>query len=456
MNPPTQYPTAASLVQAYRDGRTCPSEIVETALAASAAADRAIFICLTAERARREAWASTQRYRDRAPLGPLDGVPLVWKDLFDMAGTVTTAGSALRRDHPAVAEDCLVVARLRDCGMPAIGKVNLSEFAYSGLGLNPHFGTPSNPFDTLTLRVPGGSSSASAVAVARGLVPVAIGTDTGGSIRVPAAFNGLVGLKTSTRRIDKSGVFALSESLDTVGPLAHCVADCIALDAALRGVQPGPMALAALSGLRIVVPTNIVLDDLQPAVATHFAATLQRLSDGGARVVHRRMTELDAIENLTQRHGTLAAAEAYRLHRDWMESPDKAKVDPRVVARLERGAHMRALDLLEIQAGRVRLARSVAQSLDGAVVLMPTVPHVAPRVAPLEADTELFHRTNLLTLRNTIFGNFLDWCGVALPMGRDPEGMPTSLLLSAPWGQDEQLLAVALAVEALITETTSI
>lgn len=450
------YPTVAELARSYRAGQTTPLTVVEQALTRCAHADPAIFITLTPESALQEAHSSTLRYANSAPLGPLDGIPLVWKDLFDVKATVTTAGSALRRSATVAGSDCLVVSRLRDCGMVSVGKVNLSEFAYSGLGLNPHFGTPYNPHDTVTPRAPGGSSSGTAVAVASGLVPVGIGTDTGGSVRVPAAFNGLVGYKSSTGRIDKSGVFPLSESLDSVGPLAHTVEDCVALDTALRGEPVVTIRAGTLKGQRMVVPTNLVLEDLQPAVASHFAAALQRLSDAGAMIEHRAMPELDDILRLTHEHGTLTAAEAYWLHRAWMESPDKARVDPRVVTRLERGRTMAALNLLEIQAARKRLTRSVALSLGDALVLMPTVAHVAPPIAALEADVELFHRTNLLTLRNTLFGNFLDWCGVAMPMGLDPTGLPTSLLISAPWGADDKLLGLALAIEPLMPNPNSV
>lgn len=450
------FSTALALAQAYANGQTTPAEVIEQALEACALSDPSIFITLTPERARREAQASTQRYRDQCPLGPLDGVPLVWKDLFDLEGTVTTAASILRRNAPVAAHDCLVASCLKDCGMVSIGKTNLSEFAFSGLGLNPHFGTPANPCGTGSVRVPGGSSSGTAVAVARGLVPVGIGTDTGGSVRVPAAFNGLVGFKSSTGRIDKTGVFPLSESLDSVGPLAHSVADCIALDAALRGVPVVAIQACSLVGMRFVVPTTVVLDELEPDVSAHFEAALQRLAKAGAHIARRPMPELDEVQRLTLAHGTLAAAESYRLHRHWMESADKARVDARVVSRIARGKTMMALDLLEIQAGRTRLAAAVAQDLNGALVLMPTVAHVAPELAPLEADPALFHRTNLLTLRNTLFGNFLDWCGVALPMGMDRQGIPTSLLVSAPWGHDDALLAAALAVESLRLNPNSV
>jgi aspartyl-tRNA(Asn)/glutamyl-tRNA(Gln) amidotransferase subunit A len=442
--------TAAELGRAYAAGRADPCEEVEKTLVACASADPALFITLMPQRAREEAKASAKRYDNGCPLGPLDGVPLVWKDLFDLAGTVTTAASLIYRHAPVAAHDCMVAARLQSCGMVSIGKVNLSEFAYSGLGLNPHFGTPLNPHDRSTPRAPGGSSSGTAVAVASGLVPVGIGTDTGGSIRVPAAFNGLVGYKPSTGRVDKTGVFVLSDSLDTIGPLAHTVEDCVLLDCAMRGLPATCPLPAPLQGLRVVVPSNVVFDDIEPDVAAALYRALHALAQAGVHIERRTLPELDEVQRITQAHGSLTAAEGYRRHRMVMESPQRQKIDPRVVSRLESGHTMSALDLLEIQSARTLLATRVAHSLGGAMVVMPTVGHVAPPIAPLEADETLFHRTNLLTLRNTMLGNFLDWCGLSLPMGCDRQGLPMGLLLSAPWGRDDALLAAGLAVQALL------
>src|SRR5215216_5741711 len=219
-----------------------------------ARATTAVFTSLTEERALREARASAARLRERAPLGPLDGVPVAWKDLIDVAGAVTTAGSALRRGAAPATADAPIVARLAAAGMICVGKTYLTELAYSGLGLNPHFGTPPNP--CAPARIPGGSSSGSAVAVAAGVVPCAIGTDTSGSIRVPAAFCGIVGFKPTAARIDRAGVVALAPTLDSVGPLATSVADLVALDAALRGEAPPTLKRdgPALGSLRLVVP----------------------------------------------------------------------------------------------------------------------------------------------------------------------------------------------------------
>jgi aspartyl-tRNA(Asn)/glutamyl-tRNA(Gln) amidotransferase subunit A len=439
--------SAAALARLYRDGAITPSDATEYFLdRIETTTDRAIFLAVTAERARREAEASTRRYRAGAPLGPLDGVPVAWKDLFDVAGTTTTAGSDIYRNAPPARADATVVRRLTEAGMVSLGKVNLSEFAYSGLGLNPHFGTPRNPFDANLHRAPGGSSSGSAVAVAAGLAPVSIGTDTGGSVRVPAAFNGLAGFKTAEGSIDKTGVFPLSPTLDTVGPLARTVEDCLLLYSALTDGKP--IDVFPPADLRFVVPTNIVFNEAEEAVVANFRALLAKLERKGVAVVERPVPAFDDVQAAAV-HGNITAAEAYFAHRALIDSADIARVDPRVVARMMRGASMSAYDLLALHSARADLQRRLRADLDGALLAFPTVPHVAPPVAPLEADVELFHAVNLRTLRNTMIGNFLNLPGFAIPSGTDANGLPTSFLVSALAGSEPLLFAASLAVESI-------
>lgn len=440
--------SAAALGRLYLAGVTDPVTATEVFLdRIRACPDQAVFLLLTEARARREAEASLKRYRAGRPLGPLDGVPVAWKDLVDLEGTVTTAGAEVLRHATPAKADAPIARHLAAAGMVSLGKVNLSEFAYSGLGLNPHYGTPLNPYDT-TPRAPGGSSSGSAVAVARGLAPCAIGSDTGGSVRIPAAFNGLVGLKTTEGRIDKSGVFPLSQTLDTIGPLARTVEDCILLDAALRGAVATDIRRAELSGLRLVVPENIVFDHAEDGVVANFERALAALTAAGATVERRHIAIFDEALAVGTAHGSLTAAEAYAFHRELMEGPDAARVDPRITSRIGGGKRMTAVDLLAIQAMRRRLTPALVAELDGALLAFPTVPHAAPEIAPLEADVELYHQTNLRSLRNTMLGNILTTCGLALPTGLDGRGLPTSLLLSAPAGDDSRLLAIGLAAEA--------
>ena len=419
-----------------------------TIAAIRACEDQAIFTRLTEGRALTEARAASRRIRAGQPRGLLDGVPVAWKDLFDLEGVVTTAGSrVLERDPPAVA-DAPVVQRLKQAGMVCVGRVNMSEFAFSGLGANPHFGTPRNPFGGSGRRMPGGSSSGSAVAVARGLVPVSIGSDTGGSVRIPAAFNGIVGYKSSSGRYPMDGAFPLSRTLDTIGVLCRGVEDAVAVDAALRGLIAPAVRRRSLAGQRIVVPGNIVFDDAEPAVVANFEAGLAKLARAGAAIDRRPMPLFDDILRLTAARGTIVTAEAYALHRERLAGVDADAIDRRVVARVRLGAGIAMADYAILLQERRRLvSECAAQFAEGTLFAFPTVAHTAPPFEPLEADDALFLQFNLRVLRNTMLGNFLDWCGVSIPSGTDEHGLPTGFLLSGLPGGDDDLLAVALAAE---------
>ena len=437
---------------AYRSGALTPLAVAEQCLAAAAAGDPALFTTLTRERALLEAQCSTLRWAQGRALGPLDGIPLVWKDLFDVAGTPTSAGSAWYADAPPAAADAPVVAALARAGAVAIGKVNLSEFAFSGLGLNHRYGNPVNPRSRDVPRVPGGSSSGSAAAVASGLVPIGMGSDTGGSLRIPAAFQGLVGYQPTATRHDRRHVYPLSATLDSVGPIAHTVQDCISVDAAMHGHAAwgdDVVAPAAMNTLRFLVPTNLVFDDAEPEVRPVFDAAVQALRTAGARIDDEAVPEFDAIAALTAKHGTLVAAEAYHWHHARVDGPHTERFEARVLARLQRGRTMSAHDLLTIHGTRAALRASFQARLAGRVLLMPTVVHVAPECAPLDASDELYHRVNALTLRNTSMGNLLGLCGMSLPIGTGRAGMPLGAVLQCANGADDALFAAALAVEPL-------
>jgi len=285
------------------------------------------------------------------------------------------------------------------------------------------------------------------VAVAAGIVPCAIGTDTGGSVRVPSAFNGLTGYKSSEGRIDKRGVAVLSATLDTVGPMARSVEDCVLLDAAMRGVAASGVVRRDAEDLHAFVPETYVLDDLEKAVAADFERALEALAAAGARIERGPCPIFAEIAAITAEHGGLSAAESYADHRALLEGPDAARIDWRVVARMMPGRTMSAQSLLTIQRARARLRGELARLLDGRTVLMPTTPNVAPEIAPLEADDATFGRVNLRSLRNTLMGNFLDMPGVAMPAGTDAGGMPTSILLSGDAGTDETVLGTAFGIE---------
>ncbi len=446
---------AAAIGRLIAGGLLDPRALVEVFLERIAAADPAVFITVTAERARAEAEAAAARAAARRPLSPLDGVPIAWKDLVDLAGTATTAGSALLRDAPPATADAPVARAAAAAGMVTLGKVNLTEFAYSGIGLNPHFGTPRNPRGQDAHRSPGGSSSGSGVAVAAGLAPVAIGTDTGGSVRIPASFNGVVGYKSSEGRIDKTGVMPLSDTLDTVGPLTLTVEDCVLVDCVLRGAVSSAVTRTAPSDLTVIVPTGFALDDLEEGVARAFEASLSRLSAAGVTVRERPLEAFAIAAEVTAAHGTVTAAEAYAFHRARIDGPDRERIDGRVVARIENGKRMSAHDLLMVQAGRRRAMARLAEEVGEAMIAMPTTPLVAPDIAPLEADVDRFHAVNLRALRNTMAGNFLNTPGCAIPNGADGNGMPTSFLLSALPGRDEAMLSAALALEPALAPAVS-
>ncbi|UNM21197.1 amidase [Pseudomonas sp. ArH3a] len=439
---------ATSMAEAFASGRSDPVQVLEQALVHASLAP-SVFISLTAERARREAEASAARWRAGQPLSVFDGVPLAWKDLFDVAGSITTAGANYRREAPAALLDAPSVGLLCRAGMVSIGKTNLSELAYSGLGLNPHFGTPYNPSGGDQPRIPGGSSSGSAVAVAAGIVPIAMGTDTAGSIRIPAAFNGVVGYRSSSRRYSRDGVFPLAHTLDSLGPLTRSVRDALTIDDLLNGRAQTHTA-RSLKGQRFVLEQG-TLEDIEPAVRNNLLRAVDQLKAAGALIEVRASATFQATLNLIKQDGWLGSFEAFALHEALLDSRDAEQLDPRVRRRLEAARALPASQLLHLIDARCRLQYQLVDELDGAFLITPTVAHVAPPLAALEADDDLFVKTNLATLRLTMPGSLLDMPGVALPSGRDAQGLPTGLLLSAPTGEDARLLRAALSVESVMT-----
>ncbi|MBB3406887.1 aspartyl-tRNA(Asn)/glutamyl-tRNA(Gln) amidotransferase subunit A [Rhizobium sp. BK316] len=413
-------------------------------------ADKAVFTVLLRERALREAHASSKRIRDGRSLGALDGIPIAWKDLFDIEGMATTAGSVVLAGDAPAKKDAAVVTTLKSAGMLAIGRTNMSEFAFSGLGINPHYGTPENPHSKDEPRIPGGSSSGAGVAVAAGLVPVAMGTDTGGSVRIPAALNGIVGYKATRGRYAMEGVYPLATSLDSFGPLCRSVQDAIWVDAAMRGQTAPTIAWQSLKGIEIVTPRNVVFDGLGAGVAETFEGGVKRLRAAGALVSPLEIPAFDEILALMAKHGALVTAEAFALHRERLAGPEAARMDHRVVMRTRLGEKTSMPDYIAILAARARLIADTERLIGNRLIAFPSVAHVAPPIAALERDDELFVATNGKTLRNTALGNFLDWCGVSIPCGKGEADMPVGFLLSAPANRDDALLAVSLAAEAII------
>jgi aspartyl-tRNA(Asn)/glutamyl-tRNA(Gln) amidotransferase subunit A len=395
--------------------------------------------------------ASDQHDRQRAggaPSAPFAGIPVSIKDLFDVAGEVTTAGSVVLKDAPPATADAPAVARLRAAGFVPVGRTNMTEFAYSGLGVNPHYGTPRNIYDRSNGRIPGGSSSGAAVSITDEMAYAALGTDTGGSCRIPAALCGTVGFKPTARRVPLEGVFPLSHSLDSVGSLAASVSCCAAIDAVLAGEAVTPLPALAVNSLRFAVPQTYVLDGMDDTVARTFEAALAKLRAAGASIVDIPLRELGELPGINAKGG-FPAAEAYALHKDLMAQKGGG-YDPRVRVRIMRGTEQNEADYLALRAARADLIERV-RKLTGEydAVLMPTVPLVAPLLSDVDSD-EAFGRLNLLMLRNPTVANFLDRCAVSVPCHRAGDA-PVGLGLMGEHGTDRWLLAIAAAVESVVS-----
>jgi aspartyl-tRNA(Asn)/glutamyl-tRNA(Gln) amidotransferase subunit A len=404
--------------------------------------------CLTvyAQAARAAAEAADARAKAGISLGPLDGAVVSIKDLFDVAGEVTRAGSELLAEEGRPApQDALVVRRLRCAGAVIVAKTNMTEFAYSGVGANPHFGTPGNPADRA--RVPGGSSAGGAVAVADRMCDIAIGSDTGGSTRIPASLCGIVGFKPSRQRVPTQGVFPLSFTLDSIGPMAGSVAECAAADAVMAGDTPYALEPAPLANLRIGLAQGMPLERLDDSVGKRFLAALDRLEKVGVRLSEEKLPLLDRMAEVNSKGGILPA-EAFALHRDRLARCGEA-IDPNVRVRLERAQRISAADYIDMVRARAALVSAMdARLADLDALVMPTTAIVAPLIAELAAPDE-FARKNALLLRNTTMWNFFDCCAISLPLPRDGS-LPAGLMLVARNGHDHRLLRIAAAVEQLL------
>jgi aspartyl-tRNA(Asn)/glutamyl-tRNA(Gln) amidotransferase subunit A len=436
------------LAEALAAGATTSRALVEDSLAriADPAGEGArAFTAVHAAAARAMADAADGlRKAGRAP-GRYAGIPIAVKDLFDIAGETTRAGSRALDGAPAAVTTAPTVARIMAAGFVPVGRTNMSEFAFSGLGINPHYGTPRAPWDRAAGRIPGGSSSGTAVAVADGMAAAGLGTDTGGSCRIPAAFCGVVGYKPTARRVALAGALPLAPSLDSIGPLAPSVACCAVTDAVLAGETPRVPTALPLDGLRFAVPETL-LDGMDEAVAVAFARALAVLSVAGARIQHMPFAFADIAEANTL--GGFAAAEAYAWHRPLL-AEKAALYDPRIRTRIERGQHQSAAHYLDLLAARARIIASFdAATREYDALLMPTVPIVPPRIADLDAEAD-YNRLNMLTLRNTAPANFLDRCAISLPCHRDGEP-PVGLMLMGETMGDARLFAIATAVEAAL------
>jgi len=440
-------PTVLDLAAALRAGHTSSRDLVEMALARIADPDGEgprTFVKVYADNARAAADAQDRLRRAGYVASPLAGLPVSVKDLFDIAGERSLAGSKALDDTPPAEHDAPAIARLRAAGAVLIGRTNMTEFAFSGVGINPHYGTPGNPYDRRL--IPGGSSSGAAVSVGDGQAVVAIGTDTGGSVRIPAAFCGIAGFKPTQYRIPRDGAVPLSTTLDSIGPLANSIACCAIADAIMAGEPPVAPAPVPVEAMRLAVPQSYVLDGLAPEVANAFAAACTALSRAGARIVDIPLTELAELAAINA-GGGFAPIEAYAWHQPLMARRGD-DYDQRVRQRIERAGGMSAVDYIKLVAARADLIARVAAATAGFdALLMPTVAITAPPIAAFEQDQEYRH-LNAMILRNTSVINFLDGCAATLPIAS--AGAPVGLTIAGQHGADRRLLAVARGIEAAL------
>jgi aspartyl-tRNA(Asn)/glutamyl-tRNA(Gln) amidotransferase subunit A len=445
--------TLAAISHALATGKTTSVQLTDECLAriADPAGEGArAFMKVYRHSARAAAMASDAMRTHGVVASPLAGIPISIKDLFDVQGDVTRAGSIILNEAPAAKQDAAAIARLRAAGAVLIGRTNMTEFAYGGHGINPHYGTPLNPWDRITKRIPGGSTSGGAVSVTDGMAYATLGSDTGGSVRIPAAACGIAGFKPTQARVPLDGAFPLSTTRDSIGPLGHSAACCIALDAILAGDRAAVAALP-LKGLRFGVPTTLLLDSLDSEVAEAFSRTLSTLSKAGASVEEFVFAELNE-ELQGSAKANFSAVEAYALHRERLaQHPEK--FDPRVRKRLMLGAGMIAADYYELILARKRWIASANQTTARFdALLSPTLPILAPTLTEMNSGDEAFFHNNGLLLRNCAPFNVFDRPCWSLPCHREGDG-PVGLQVIGETNQDKRLQAIGLAIEEALAPT---
>jgi aspartyl-tRNA(Asn)/glutamyl-tRNA(Gln) amidotransferase subunit A len=443
-------PTLASLAADLDAGRTTARALVDACLAKIADKDgegARAFIHVDAEAAIEAAEAMDRLREVRAAPSPYAGIPVSIKDLFDIKGQVTRAGSRALDDSPPAIADAPAVARLRRAGFVVIGRTNMTEFAYSGIGINPHYGTPKGTWQRGTGHVPGGSSSGAAVSVLDGMAHGALGTDTGGSCRIPAAYNGIVGFKPTQRRVPLDGAVPLSPTLDSIGPLARTVKCCAVLDAVLANEPVTPLQPRPIKGMRLAVPNTVALDDLDDAVANTFERALEKLAREGALIERIAVPEFLDVAPMSAKGG-FAAAESYAWHRYLIVAKGDV-YDPRVASRILRGESQSAADYIDlVNARKSLIARATARLAPYDALVLPTTANTPPRIADMK-DDQAFTKANLLSLRNCTLINMIDGCGISLPIHRDGE-VPVGLMLAATGGSDRRIFELTAAMEGVI------
>ncbi len=455
---PLHFQSITELARQIQARTLSPVALTEHFLARIAALNGKLgaFRLVLAERALAEAHAAEAALRSGRTVGPLHGIPYALKDLFDVAGVPTTAGSNLLADHIA-ATDAPVVTRLAQAGMILLGKTVTVQFAFGGVGINHHHGTPHNPWHEVP-HVPGGSSSGSAVAVAAGLAPMALGTDTGGSVRIPAALCGITGLKTTVGQVSRAGVFPLSATLDSVGPLTRSAEDAALVYGAIRGRDPADPStvqveqdvLAGLRegvrGLRIAFAESVFWDDADPEVVAAVRACGEVFADLGAHVGSIAFPAAAEAEQLNPR-GIIGSAEAYAVHRDRIER-HFADYDPIVGTRIMAAKQISAADYIQAQWALPGLrSRALAQMRDVDALLVPTTMIPAVPVAEADASLDTYVQYNARYLRNTAIGNGLGLCGLSVPCGFTRNGLPIGLMIYGKPFQEDVILRVGYAFQ---------
>jgi aspartyl-tRNA(Asn)/glutamyl-tRNA(Gln) amidotransferase subunit A len=437
--------TSAALAAGDITSEALVAEALDRADPAAAQGEGArVFIELD-ELARARARAIDKARARGDELPPHAGIPISIKDLFDVAGQVTRAGSVVLDDAAPASTTAPAIQRLLDSGCVPVGRTNMTEFAYSGVGLNPHYDTPRNPWDRQTERIPGGSSSGAAVSVTDGMALAGIGTDTGGSCRIPAALTGITGWKPSANRIPRDGVYPLSASLDSVGVLAADVFGCAVLDDVMAGGS-GSVPDARQSGdLQLAVLGHYVTDSLDETVRRCYERALSKLSAAGAALTEIQLAEIERLPELNARGG-IAAREAWDVHAAQLETSGD-RYDPRVANRIRAGANVGDQELADLRTARGDMIAAFEAVMSGYDALVaPTVPIVAPPIAAFATEEE-YIRLNLLLLRNPSLFNFLDGCAISVPV-HDAGEAPVGLMLAAPNGEDKALLGIARGLEA--------
>lgn len=446
----TSNSTIAELEKKYRTGQETVQKrlaLVTSKITDAQGEGRRVFLRTMLQDCVQTAIDQDRLIQDKKPLKPLHGVVVSIKDLFDIEGQVTTSGSkVLAKEEPAH-QDSLVVKQLKDAGALIIGRTNMTEFAYSGLGINPHYGTPLNPFERHLKRIPGGSTSGGAISVADGMADVAIGTDTGGSCRIPAAFCDLVGFKPSEGRYSKQGVLPLSPTLDSIGTLARSVDCCERIDQILAESSLDPK-IEFLQGLKVGVLSNVVNDGAEPVVLEAIKNVTELLKKTGA-IVNQRVSNAVNESVALEGQPKIVSHEAYQQFKGLLETRID-EFDQRVSSRILRGKNVSNEVFQDTLAKRQEIIRRWHQEIaHDDVWIMPTVAITAPLLDELIASDDVYFAKNALVLRNTGLFNFLDACAISLPC-HQPGQLPIGVMLVMPKGQDLKLLAVAKLFEQMI------